>query len=256
MIKPKRSLGQNFLVNTAVIEKIIASVQNLKPQNLVEVGPGTGALTNHLVKMNLPLTLVELDRDLAAKWRDEKQNVIEGDALQIDWSSIAAPADTVLVSNLPYQISSSLVIERSLANDGIKAMVLMFQKEVAQRIAAVKSTPDYGLLSVIAQVFWKVDKVCDADPKSFSPAPNVASRVLRFVRRENNVSDRKKFLNFVKLAYSQRRKLLANNLGVAKEIFGACGLKESVRAEELSPEEMVSLWNTLHYKKGTVTFKT
>ncbi len=253
MIKPKRSLGQNFLVNKAVIGKIIAAVKDLKPKNIIEVGPGTGALTHDLIGMGLPLTLIELDSVLAEKWRAEGQRVIEGDALQVNWSEFATPKDTVLVSNLPYQISSSLVIERSLYKDGVRAMVLMFQKEVAQRIMAVKSTPEYGMLSVMAQVFWKIEKVCDADPKSFSPAPNVASRVLRFVRKENSVEDRQKFLSFIKMAFAQRRKLLAKNLGVDKETLVKNNLKETCRAEELGPEEFVALASALHRGKGTVT---
>ncbi len=244
MIKSKRSLGQNFLVNRAVIDKIITAVKDFQPYDLIEVGPGTGALTNELLKMTLPLTLIELDRDLAAKWREEGRNVIEADALQVDWSQFSNRG-TVLVSNLPYQISSSLVIDRSVSPGNIKAMVLMFQKEVAQRLMAKKSTPDYGMLSVIAQVFWKIEKVCDADPKSFNPPPNVASRVLKFGAKASEVTDRKKFLKFVKAAFAQRRKLLSKNLNVEKEFLAAQGFKETVRAEELSPEEFVALFFSL-----------
>ncbi|OQW50303.1 MAG: hypothetical protein A4S09_00480 [Proteobacteria bacterium SG_bin7] len=242
MTKPKRSLGQNFLVNQAVIDKIISAVCDFHPQNIIEVGPGTGALTKHLMKMKLPLILVELDRDLAVKWKEEKQNVIEGDALKVAWEGFASISETVFVSNLPYQISSSIVIDRSVEPFCIKGMVLMFQKEVAQRLMAKKSTPDYGMLSVIAQVFWRIEKVCDADPKSFNPPPNVASRVLRFVRKESEVVDRKKFLSFIKSAFAQRRKLLSKNLNVERESLTRLGFKETVRAEELSPEEFVTLF--------------
>jgi 16S rRNA (adenine1518-N6/adenine1519-N6)-dimethyltransferase len=246
MIKPKRSLGQNFLVNKAVIDKIISAVAELDPKNIIEVGPGLGALTSHLINMNKNLTLIELDRDLVTKWKDEKQNVIEGDALQIDWQAFSSDENTVLVSNLPYQISSSIVIERSVEPYEIKAMVLMFQKEVAQRLMAKKSTPEYGMLTVVAQVFWKIEKVCDADPKSFNPPPNVASRVLKFVRKEGSAIDRKKFLSFVKMAFAQRRKLLAKNLNLESEKLVELGFKKTVRAEELSPEEFVSLFQAIN----------
>lgn len=244
MTTPKRSLGQNFLVNRSVIEKIIAAVKEFQPSILIEIGPGTGALTHELVKTALPLTLIELDRDLAAKWREDGKNVIEADALQIDWSQFINEG-TVLVSNLPYQISSSLVVDRCVSPGNIKAMVLMFQKEVAQRLMAKKSTPDYGMLSVVAQTFWKIGKVCDADPKSFNPPPNVASRVLKFAARNSEIPDRQKFLKFLKAAFAQRRKLLSKNLNLGKEFLVAQGFKETVRAEELSPEEFLNLFSSL-----------
>ena len=248
----KRSLGQNFLVSDHVVEKILKAAQSFNPEKLIEVGPGPGALTDHLKTWSIPLQLIELDRDLVAYWREQGCEVIEADALQIDWSQLIKP-NTVLVSNLPYQISSSLVIDRSLDENGLQAMVLMFQKEVAQRLMAQKSTEDYGLLSVIAQNFWLIKNVCEAGPRDFSPAPRVASRVLSFTKKPSEIKNRKKFLKFVKAAYAQRRKQLKSNLLSDPEwqnkspVLLPSWLEANkrpltIRAEELSPDEMKDLY--------------
>lgn len=253
-IAAKKSLGQNFLVSDVVIERIIDAVKRFEPQSLIEVGPGPGALTYFLRQMNLPLQLIELDRDMAQYWREQDLPVVEKDALRIDWAPFYhEDKKTVFVSNLPYQISSSIVIERSIENVGPQHMVLMFQREVAQRIRAVAQTDAYGLLSVIAQTFWKVETVTDAGPRDFDPPPRVASRVLAFTRRDIPFKRRKSFLNFAKAAFAQRRKLLKKNLKDLchqKNIVDTdlvawiqeLGFKETARAEELSPDHFVKLY--------------
>ena len=174
--------------------------------------------------------------------------------LKIDWQQFyTVPGKKVLVSNLPYQISSSLVIERSMDKDGLDHMVLMFQKEVAQRIAAKARSENYGMLTVIAQTFWKTETVTEAGPRDFDPPPNVASRVLAFTARPTVVKNGKAYLTFVKSAFAQRRKLLKKNIsslcqqkGIAEEQLVAwllaMGFTETARAEELSPEQFVELY--------------
>ncbi len=247
----KKSLGQNFLVSDLVINKIIAAVHDEKPQKLIEIGPGCGALTDILLEKYKDITLIELDRDLADFWRQQRQNVIEADALQMTWDF---SPDCMLVSNLPYQISSSLVIERSLDAVQLKAMVLMFQREVAQRIRASKQTEHYGMLSVIAQEFWTIETVCDAGSREFKPAPKVSSRVLKFVPRKSNVEDKKLFLSFVKACFQQRRRVLSTNIGALGPQFNKEKLlywlvenkkSKKIRAEELSPVELNSLYHFL-----------
>ncbi len=247
----KKSLGQNFLISDSVIAKIIQATESYHIQKLVEIGPGCGALTDLLRVHHTDMKLIELDRDLIEFWKNEKMDVIAGDALQIDWSFAK---DYLLVSNLPYQISSSLVIDRSLDENLLKGMVLMFQKEVAQRIRAQCQTEHYGMLSVVAQEFWTIETVCEAGPRDFKPAPKVASRVLQFTPRVSLVKDRKKYLSFIKACFKQRRRVLSTNISSLDENFDKTRLatwclehkkSDKIRAEELSPLELNSLYHYL-----------
>jgi dimethyladenosine transferase len=258
-IEAKRSLGQNFLISDTVIGKIIDQVREFAPEVMIEVGPGPGALTHFLKDMGVPLHLIELDRTIAAYWRGQGLDVQEQDALQMDWQPYYSDRKTVFVSNLPYQISSSIVIERSLETRGVEAMVLMFQKEVAQRIRAPAKSEHYGMLSVIAQNFWKTWLVSEAGPRDFDPPPRVASRVLGFSRIEPGFKDRQKFLTFVKVSFAQRRKLLKKNLSSLldqKQIteeqlvswLAEMGFKETARAEELSPEQFANLYKRFGFE--------
>ena len=251
-IDAKKSLGQNFLISDSVIEKIISAVAEFKSENVLEIGPGCGALTDLLLDQYKNLKLIELDRNLFMYWKQQGCEIINADALQIDWSPYA---NHLLVSNLPYQISSSLVIDRSLDKKPLMGMVLMFQKEVAQRIRAANQTEHYGMLSIIAQEFWVIKTVCDAGPRDFKPAPKVASRVLSFTPKSSNIKDPKDYLKFVKIAFQQRRRILKTNLqplvsqnfavDTLSEWLKANSKTEKVRAEELSVIEINSLYHFL-----------
>lgn len=249
----KKSLGQNFLISDSVIQKIIEATAEFKCEKIIEIGPGCGALTDLLRITYKDLTLVELDKSLAAFWINEKMNVIEADALQISWDFAK---DKLLVSNLPYQISSSIVIDRSLESDNLIGMVLMFQREVAQRIRATCQTEHYGMLSVIAQEFWTIETVCDAGPRDFKPAPKVASRVLKFTPKKSNIQDREMYLSFIKACFKQRRRVLSTNLAGLSQSYNQTQFSnwcienkksDKVRAEELSPAELNKLY---FYLKG------
>jgi len=210
--------------------------------------------------MEADFRVIELDRVLAEYWRGQGLEVIEADALHLDWQKFYdKPGKKVLVSNLPYQISSSIVIDRCLDDGGLDHMVLMFQKEVAQRIAAKAQSDAYGLLTVIAQTFWKTETVTEAGPRDFDPAPRVASRVLAFTRKPVVLTNPKNFLSFVKAAFAQRRKLLKKNLSVfhaqkntnEEQLVGwlaEMGFKETVRAEELTPEQFVKLYKKFGFE--------
>lgn len=261
---PKRSLGQNFLISDHVIDRILENAFDFgdsvfwskaeKPLGMIEVGPGLGALTEGLLEgvkqRGLRFQVIELDRQFAENWRDAGVQVVEADALQADWQGLKLSQGTRLISNLPYQISSSLVIDRSVWPCGLGSMILMFQKEVAKRITAKEKSDDYGLLSVIAQLGWDVEIVCEAGPQDFYPPPRVASRVLRFRRRVDAPAetDFAAFLKFAKKAYAHRRKLLASNLSTGgdsrarlESILESMGFSKTVRAEELSPWQLLEL---------------
>ncbi len=255
-IEPKRSLGQNFLISDHVIDKIVKAANDLQAETLYEIGPGLGALTRHLRETHKNYHLIELDKKFAEFWRSEGLSVFEGDALQMDWSELPRSGKTVLVSNLPYQISSSLVIEKSVEKNPLDAMILMFQKEVAQRIRAVPNTENYGMLSIVAQLTWQIEMLLEASGRDFQPPPNVASRVLIFRRREQVlVEDPAKFLKFAKACFIHRRKLLAGNLEEGSNIKRAqveqalseMKLKPTARAQELSLKQFVDLFKKLGY---------
>jgi 16S rRNA (adenine1518-N6/adenine1519-N6)-dimethyltransferase len=245
-VRSKRSLGQNFLVSELVIDEIIEAAKKAKPDFVLEVGPGLGALTDGL--KHLKPMLIELDKDLAAHWREQDFEVIEKDALKVDWDSLKLPANTLLVSNLPYQISTHIVVDRCFGPKNITNMVLMFQKEVAQRLAALPRSENYGLLSVMAQTFWKIKKLVDAAPRDFHPSPRVASRVLTFQRLETEMD--RGFLSFLKVSFEHRRKFLLKNLKALgnkktvtfEDLFQEMGLNVKARAEELSPTQFVDLY--------------
>lgn len=216
-LEPKRSLGQNFLISDHVIEKIILAVDQSRPASIIEVGPGLGALTRFLLKFHENLQVIELDRRLSEYWTHQGVKVIEADALQLNWNHLEFKRPITLVSNLPYQISSSLLIERSLDEIQLDCMVLMFQKEVAQRIKADSTNEAYGMLSVVAQTFWDIEFLLEASPGDFYPSPKVASRVLVFQKKKNFIEtlthkEKKHFFNFVKAAFIHPRKLIASNL--------------------------------------------
>lgn len=277
--EPKRSLGQNFLVSDVVISRILMAVNSQPFSEMVEVGPGLGALTDDLLAIGKPLLLLELDQKFAAYWRGRAETsttplqVREGDALQLDWRELNLPENSLFVSNLPYQISSSIVIERSVDPAHVGRMILMFQKEVAQRLAARAKTKEYGLLTVVAQTFWEISTVCDAGPKDFFPPPNVASRVMQFRRRptpwladagESQGPTAAGFLKFAKAAFSHRRKLMSRNLqqeffggnkeilGRLEEIFLSQGLKTTARAEELDPPAFVRLYLAVRQERESL----
>ncbi len=253
-IEPKKSLGQNFLISDSVIEKIIRAGSGAKPDFLLEIGPGPGALTFFLRKLTENFQVIELDRELAEHWRKQGLKVIEADALQIDWHQfLNQPGKRVLVSNLPYQISSSLVIERCLDETPLDFMVLMFQKEVAQRLRARQGDELYGMLSVVTQTFWKTEMLVDVGPRDFFPPPKIASRVVTFQRLVSPVKDRKHYLKFVKACFLHPRKLMISNLqegfNTPKEkalsVALKLGLNEKIRAGELKLQQFLDFYHEL-----------
>lgn len=261
-VAPNKSLGQNFLISDRVIDRIVDAAKALQPEELIEVGPGLGSLTETLKKVDVPLKLIELDRKLAEFWTSTGFEVFHIDALKWEGWSALKNKKTVLVSNLPYQISSSIVIELSIIAPSISGMVLMFQKEVAQKIIAKPKDKNFGMLSVLSQAAWEVKTLLDVSPQEFFPAPKIASRVLVFRRREAPLS--RDFLTFTKLAYGQRRKLLRKNLGpMVEKNFrvqaGECsgleehwqllckklGMNPNCRAEDLSSADMQALFQQI-----------
>lgn len=208
---PKKFLGQHFLINDFVIQKIVSTVKTLNPSLIVEVGPGLGALTDELIQLNPPICVVERDILLCRYWRQKKVSVLEGDILKLPWE-MQLQSGSVLVGNLPYQVASRLLLKCCPGPNLLKAMVLMFQKEVAQRILSVPSSKSYGILTVISQSFWEVEELLTASVSDFYPRPKVSGRVLVFRKKKSSQKRTSAFFLFVKFCFSQRRKFLLSRL--------------------------------------------
>lgn len=260
-VNPKRSLGQNFLIGPGVINRIVDKAKSCESRHLIEVGPGLGALTEFLAEIDPAIQLVELDKTFAGYWREKGMKVYEEDALKLNWQELQLEPNCLLVSNLPYQISSSLVIDRSLGPKNIDKMLLMFQKEVAQRILSQPKTKEYSFLTVVAQSFWKISLVLEAAPNEFYPAPKIASRVLSFQRKPVDEQLDKSFILMIKQAFLHRRKLLFKNLlpmgssfGISaaelEEIFVNQQIDRKARAEELDPQGFIELYLTMNRVKS------
>jgi 16S rRNA (adenine1518-N6/adenine1519-N6)-dimethyltransferase len=250
-IEPKRSLGQNFLISDHIVSEVIEHVERRAPSFIIEVGPGLGALTERVIERSWPRRIIELDRKFAEYWRRRGEEVLEADALQVKWPELGLPAGTLLLSNLPYQIGSRLVIEVSPGPPELETMVLMFQREVAERLMAEPRTKDYGFLTVVAQSFWSLNRVVDAGPDDFFPAPNVNSRVVSFKRRQVDARLGADFIAFIKAAFQFRRKFMLKSFkseeSSYKEILQKLGIGEKVRAEELQPTDFQKIFLMKNY---------
>ncbi len=252
---PKKKLGQHFLTNQETVQKIIRAVGQLKPGLIMEVGPGWGALTEGLLQLKKPLAVVEADPQLAQYWREKNVFVVEGSALKVPYGRYLK-AKAVLVGNLPYQIASRLLITLCPGPASLKALVLMFQKEVAQRIVSAPHSKNYGILSVLSQSFWKTHVLLSAGVSDFYPRPKVSGQVIVFQKKTHTISNPKKFLSLVKLCFSHRRKFLSSQLKTitdqktTKDIFEELNMAPSTRAEGLTPRQFQDLFQALEKRKA------
>ncbi|WP_018211886.1 16S rRNA (adenine(1518)-N(6)/adenine(1519)-N(6))-dimethyltransferase RsmA [Desulfitobacterium hafniense] len=249
--KAHKSLGQNFLMDDRVIEAIAAASIKDPEIPIVEIGPGLGVLTRVLAQKAQKVWAVELDRGKVNLLQRELQglpvDILNMDALKLDLKDIWGTGKGVLVGNLPYYITSPLLMHFLEQKDSLASMVVMVQKEVADRLVAKPGGKDYGILSIAAQVSAQGEKLFEVPPQAFWPAPKVTSAVVRLELRsypEFRVKE-KDFFRVVKAAFSQRRKTLGNSLagglGLPKqqigEILAAAGVDEQRRAETLSIDE-------------------
>lgn len=244
----KKRFGQNFLVDQNIIEKIAAAAGITQGTRVIEIGPGRGALTGELIAAGGVVKAVEIDRDLQSYLLEkfasvENFSLVPQDILQTRLEDVAAPKFKV-VGNLPYNISTAILErlagERQLFTDA----VLMFQREVAERIAAPPNGAERGYLSVIAQAAFTIERLFDIGPQAFRPQPKVWSTVVRIVPRPENIFDRGEVRSLVSKGFSQRRKMLRNTLkgvAVSSEV-----LDLSRRAESLTLDEWSSLAETLN----------
>jgi 16S rRNA (adenine1518-N6/adenine1519-N6)-dimethyltransferase len=252
---PRKRFGQHFLADHGIIDAIVLAIDPRPGQLMVEIGPGLAALTQPLVERLGRLTVIELDRDLAARLREHPQlNVIEADVLQVDFAHIEAqqPAPKLrVVGNLPYNISTPILFHLLDAVDVIEDQHFMLQKEVVDRMVAHPSTSEYGRLSVMLQWRYVMENVLFVPPASFDPPPRVDSAVVRMVPRTDFAAlDIKRLSEIVQVAFSQRRKLLRHTLGRWLEEKGLnTGFDVQRRAEEVPVDQYVALALSCHSTK-------
>lgn len=257
--RPLKSLGQNFLVDGNIIDKIIEAADIRPGQAVLEIGPGRGALTEHLVKRAERLVLIEFDHALAAFHRErhkdnQRVTVIDGDVLKVDLDALLSetPEKWNVVANLPYNISTEVLFRLYAVHARLARMTLMLQKEVGDRLAAPPDCSAYGVTTVLLGLWFDITRAFVVHPGSFHPSPKVDSAVLNFIPRlepRADVGDEDVFRSVVKSAFSMRRKTLANCLKSAEfaknvdcgALLDECGIDGRRRGETLSLEEFAVL---------------
>ena len=249
---PRKRFGQHFLVDRHYIERIVAALEPQLDDRIVEIGPGLGALTRPLLERIDHLDVIEIDRDLAAKltaeFGSDRLSVHVADALTFDFATLGNPLR--IVGNLPYYISSPLLFHLAQFDSSLRDVTVMLQKEVVDRMVAKPSTPDYGRLSVMLQVRFRIERLFNVPAGAFRPAPKVESAVVRLAPLRDQrprLADERLFGEIVAAAFGQRRKTLRNALkALASEAdLESAGIAAGARGETLSIADFVRLANAL-----------
>jgi 16S rRNA (adenine1518-N6/adenine1519-N6)-dimethyltransferase len=263
-VKPK--LGQNFLNDAQAIQRIVEALGDISGHTVVEIGPGGGAITRALASRAGRVVAIELDRELAAglgaRFHPDRVTVVEGDALKFDFeaASEAAQERLAVVGNLPYGITSPILLKLAASHAALDRAVLMVQREVADRIVSGPGSRDYGVLSVTVQMYGPVERLFTLPPSAFIPPPDVHSTVFRWrfaPRFEELGVEKTGFLRLARQAFAQKRKTLSNNLRAAgfepdaiSASMGEAGIAAQARAEAISIEGLAALWRALDANHG------
>jgi len=245
---PRKRFGQNFLIDDGIIAGIISVIMPRRGDNLVEIGPGLGALTDPLLTRLDRLQVVEIDRDLIARlhglYPPERLVIHQGDVLEFDFASLGD--DLRVVGNLPYNISTPLLFRFAAYARHIRDVHVMLQREVVERMVAAPGDSEFSRLSVMLQYRFDMEKLIDVPADSFDPAPKVESAVVRLTPLnplQHPAHNETLFAEVVSRAFSQRRKTLRNTLKgmVSAEQLAALGINAGARAQELSVADFVRI---------------
>lgn len=249
-MKAKKKFGQNFLINEQIIKNITDLVDSNENDLIIEIGPGKGALTKYLVQKDGYLKCIEIDDDMHKYldfYNSDNCEIIFSDILKIDLEEISKGYNKIyVIGNLPYYITTS-IIEYVTSNIKPSKMVFMVQKEVADRFTSMPGNKEYGYFTVYLNYYYEVKDEIFVGKNNFSPVPKVDSKVISFVPRNRNLNiNEEEYFNFLKLAFSQKRKTLKNNLGVDKfnKILPTLlkyGFNENVRAEQINEEVFIEI---------------
>jgi 16S rRNA (adenine1518-N6/adenine1519-N6)-dimethyltransferase len=248
-VNPKKFLGQHFLIDDNISKKIVEAINFKKFKKVIEIGPGKGALTKHLLHIKDMLTLIEVDKEsvefLNIEFQKEKLNIVEADFLKFDMeSTYPSEKDILIIGNFPYNISSQILFKSIDNYKSISGLIGMFQKEVAERIISKNNCKQYGILSVKTQLFYDTKILFNVSPNVFFPKPKVDSAVILLTRKMNlNIDCDIGLLDkVIKFSFQQRRKKIKNSLkrlDIQENI-----LEDSIfelRPEQLTIEEFVKL---------------
>lgn len=263
--RPSKKLGQNFLINPQIKQRIV-NAANLQPKDIVlEIGPGVGAITSILLTHKIKLITIEVDKRLAELLTTKLKTynnftLYNIDALKVDWDKIlfeyTQSSDVKLVANLPYSISSLLVL-KIIRSQLISQATIMVQKEMADRLCAKVGTHAYNMFTILVQLFLDVQKLFDVDPSNFSPKPKVQSCVIQLTKKQPvsdlyDISDFEVIDNFLHLAFSNKRKTLVNNLIAQYDkskilnVLQQIQLPSMIRAEQISPCDLIKIMKALN----------
>lgn len=257
-IKMSKKLGQNFLIKRGIVDEIVKAADLQEGEPVLEIGPGIGTLTQGLAQSGANVTAIELDTRLlevldTTLAQYSNVTIVHGDVLKLDVPSIMNNEPFKVVANLPYYITTPIIMSLLESRLPIERLVVMVQKEVALRMVAKPGTKDYGALSVAVQYYTKPDIVLDVPPKSFLPAPAVTSSVIRCVLRDKppvDVIDEKLFFRVVKAGFAQRRKTFANTMkttGLSKdrieELLAKANIDGQRRGETFTLQEFADVAN-------------
>lgn len=268
----QKKFGQNFLIDTHVLDKIIASAEVGKDDCVLEIGPGIGTMTQYLAENAREVVAVEIDKALIPILEDtlseyDNVTVINEDILKVDINKIVEEKNNgqpiKVVANLPYYITTPIIMGLFESHVPLKSITIMVQKEVADRMQVGPGTKDYGALSLAVQYYAKPEIVANVPPNCFMPRPNVGSAVIRLTRYDKppvEAEDEKYMFSIIRASFNQRRKTLINgllnagNLGVTKEdilgVLEEMGLSATIRGEALTLEQFAEFSNKLNrYRK-------
>lgn len=261
MHKMKKNLGQHFLEDQEILADIVNASSASENSMVWEIGPGSGNLTDHLLKKGIKPTCFEVDKDLwpllEKKYGDSIQ-LIQKDILKVNWLDYLKDSSVHIIANLPYQITSPFLFKVVDYVDHFQELIIMIQKEVADRICSKRGTKDYGILSLKMQYFFNTAILFNVAPDKFNPPPKVDSSVIRLTPRKEKpeISDLKLFWNIIEIAFRNRRKMLRNNLKALpytiefKEIEKNTPIDFNRRGETLNEEEFIILY---HYLRQYIT---
>jgi len=254
--KVKKNLGQHFINNSEVLNEII-SIRNIENENIIEIGPGFGALTKIILsKKPKEFTTIEKDENLKPfldklfEKKNEKFNIIYGDALKLKLDDIYKNKKIILIANLPYNIATTLIINWLQYIQIFKSIIVMVQEEVADRLSAKTSSKSYGRLSVLIQLHTEVKKKIDVKPSFFNPPPKVSSSVIEIIPKKKVDFDYHKFDELLKLSFKFRRKKIKNNLikfyPNIEKVFEINSININSRAQDIDPENYLNLYKSLY----------